>query len=158
MKDFDTPELPTGFTFKIVIHESWGDLDYVGLNGIEFYDHNGAPLLQSRKIDFTLCAEPGSVNVLKGSEDVRTVDKLVNGENDTMDDRNMWLAPLLNERRDALLYKSKNNEIYISFDKPVLLSCAKFWNYSKTLTRGAKELEIYCDDSLIYRVHHILTS
>jgi protein JBTS26 len=130
-------------------------LDYVGLNGIEFYDQTGSPILQTKKIDFTISAEPGSVNVLRGSEgDTRTIDKLVNGENDTMDDRNMWLAPLLNERRDALIYKTKNNEITISFDKPILLSCAKFWNYSKTITRGAKEIEIYCDDLLIYRVSH----
>lgn len=93
------------------------------------------------------------MNVLPGHEDdTRTIDKLVNGYNDTYDDRNMWLAPFLHERRDEGVFKTQRNEIIISFDKPIILSCAKFWNYSKTPERGVRELEIYVDDSIIYRV------
>lgn len=41
-------------------------------------------------------AFPDSVNVLEGvSGDVRTPEKLVDGVNDTLDGRHMWLAPIL---------------------------------------------------------------
>ena len=43
-----------------------------------------------------VAAFPDSVNVLSGvSADVRTPDKLVDGECDTYDGRHMWLAPIL---------------------------------------------------------------
>jgi hypothetical protein len=41
-------------------------------------------------------AFPDSVNVLEGvSGDIRTPEKLVDGVNDTLDGRHMWLAPIL---------------------------------------------------------------
>jgi hypothetical protein len=41
-------------------------------------------------------AFPDSVNVLEGvSGDVRTPEKLVDGVNNTLDGRHMWLAPIL---------------------------------------------------------------
>ena len=41
-------------------------------------------------------AHPESVNVLEGSaRDVRTPDKLIDGVNETLDGRHMWLAPIL---------------------------------------------------------------
>jgi hypothetical protein len=123
------------------------------LNGIEIYNHHGAGILQPRRVDFAISAEPSSVAVVKGSEnDIRTVDKLVNGRNETFDDRDMWLAPFLTERRDGLLYKTKTNEIIITFDKPVIISCINFWNYTKTPSRGAREIEIHVDDLIIYKV------
>lgn len=85
-------------------------------------------------------------------EDTRTVDNLVNGENDTYDDNNMWLAPYLLERRDEGVYKTTRNEIIINFDLPQIISCIKFWNYAKTPDRGAREIEIHVDDSIIFRV------
>ena len=43
-----------------------------------------------------IAAYPESVNVLSDiTSDVRTPDKLVDGVNDTVDGRHMWLAPIL---------------------------------------------------------------
>ena len=43
-----------------------------------------------------MAAFPDSVNVLDNvTGDVRTPDKLVDGVNNTMDGRHMWLAPIL---------------------------------------------------------------
>jgi len=93
------------------------------------------------------------VSCLTGHEDdIRTIDKLVNGNNNTFDDRNMWLAPLLLDRRDEGVFKVDHNEIIFTFDKPKIISCIKFWNYSKTPIRGVREVEIFCDDIVIYRV------
>jgi protein JBTS26 len=85
-------------------------------------------------------------------DDPRTVDNLVNGENETWDDKNMWLAPYLLERRDEGIYKTYRNEIIINFDLPQIISCIKFWNYTKTPERGAREIEIHVDDTIIFRV------
>ena len=43
-----------------------------------------------------ISAYPDSVNVLDGvSNDVRTPDKLIDGQNDTSDGTHMWLTPVL---------------------------------------------------------------
>ena len=43
-----------------------------------------------------IAAYPESVNVLNDiTSDVRTPDKLIDGVNDTVDGRHMWLAPIL---------------------------------------------------------------
>ena len=56
-------------------------------------------VLSIMRFDFVntdLAAYPESVNVLDGiSGDVRTPDKLINGENDTSNGDHMWLAPIL---------------------------------------------------------------
>ena len=91
--------------------------------------------------------------MLPGLEnDIRTVDKLINGVNETYDDRNMWISPFITGNSDDGKFAVKTNTLILSFDKPIMLSCINFWNYSKTSSRGAKEIEIYLDDSIIYRV------
>lgn len=42
------PELPTGKNLTIRIYENWGDRQYVGLNGVEFFNENGEKLLPKR--------------------------------------------------------------------------------------------------------------
>jgi hypothetical protein len=55
-----------------------------------------------------IAAYPDSVNVLNDvSNDVRTPEKLIDGVNDTMDGRHMWLAPILpNIVRKAFVMKA----------------------------------------------------
>jgi len=76
----------------------------------------------------------------------------VNGENNTFDDRNMWLAPFLSEQRDRSQFKTKTNEIIISFNQPIIISCINIWNYTKTPARAVREFEIFVDDEIIYKV------
>jgi hypothetical protein len=46
-----------------------------------------------------ICASPSDIRHLQGMQnDIRTVDKLVNGKNDTTDDSNMWIAPFKNTK------------------------------------------------------------
>ena len=70
---------------------------------------------------------------------MRTIDKLVNGVNDTYDDRNMWLAPIVRKfgQRDidqSLVY----NTVFLSFDIPIMISAINFWNYMKKHERGVR--------------------
>jgi hypothetical protein len=77
------------------ITESWGDLFYVGLNGIEVFDKYGKVIpikINGSKMQVT--AEPRDMNSIPGhGSDHRTLDKLFDGVNSTTDDKHMWLVP-----------------------------------------------------------------
>ncbi|GMF41958.1 unnamed protein product [Phytophthora fragariaefolia] len=140
-QQYQTPLFPTGYIIKFVFTSTWGDEFYLGLNGVEIYDHDNQLIpLCSEIID----AQPRDINILKESgatQDVRTLDKLYDGVYNTYDDRHMWLAPHT---------PSHPNKLVIFFNEPVTISKIRLWNYSKTPTRGVREFEVFLDDVLIF--------
>lgn len=96
--------------FQLQLISSWGDDFYIGLNGVEFYDIN-AKLMQIEKSSATeerenawklfwfcfclgLHVFPESVAILEEAKnDPRTSDNLINGCNETLDPKQMWLTP-----------------------------------------------------------------
>ncbi len=92
--------------------------------------------------------------------DQRTIDKLTNQVNEHFDDFNMWLTPFVNpafeERIETNSYQFKHNTIFIHFDETIIISAINFWNYTKTPKRGAREIEIFLDEALLYRVKKII--
>ena len=71
------PTLPSGKKLEINILETWGDMNYLGMTGIEVFDDHGQPIdIHEHQI----LAFPPDVNVLPGyGTDPRTIEKLVDG-------------------------------------------------------------------------------
>eukprot|EP00826_Nyctotherus_ovalis_P048329 TRINITY_DN5672_c0_g1_i2.p1 TRINITY_DN5672_c0_g1~~TRINITY_DN5672_c0_g1_i2.p1 ORF type:complete len:283 (-),score=55.93 TRINITY_DN5672_c0_g1_i2:11-859(-) len=89
LQEYVTPHLPTGFTFTFVLYSTYGDIHYIGLNGLEMYDLLGRPMLQNKSyhISYQLSAVPSSLNEIpEMKNDIRTPDKLTDGFNSTLDD------------------------------------------------------------------------
>jgi len=161
VQDYITTKLPTGLTFNILLYSTYGDIHYIGLNGLEMYDLLGRPLLQSGNVSYKIYAIPSSVKEVKGLEcDIRTLDKLTDGHNDTLDDRHMWLAPLQSTRLHFNKKKEvqEPNMISVNFETQVALSGVRIWNYAKTPSRGVQEFAIFCDGAIIYRVKLLITN
>lgn len=74
---------------------------------------------------------------------------LINGRNRSPVEVDIWLAPLLS---DVERIEKGPNSLQLEYSKPVRLSAINIYNYSKTPTRGTREVEVFLDQSLLYRV------
>lgn len=80
-----------GRVIEINITDTWGDLFYVGLTGIEVIGSDGKPIPINLN---NLKADPRDMNTIQGhGSDYRTLDKLIDGVYNTTDDHHMWLIP-----------------------------------------------------------------
>jgi len=135
-QQYETPIHPCGFLFRLVLLSTWSDVHYIGLDGIELYNLEGRPVRPQR-----VHSNHGSVRNLVGMEnDIRTEDNLLEGAPGTSG--RMWLAPYVQQ---------PHNSIEFMFAEPTHISCIHLWNYTRTPSRGARDIEIYVDDLLVYQ-------
>jgi protein JBTS26 len=133
---------------RLLLHSSWGDRFFIGLNGIEVFNEKGENVTTRHLLQVR--AEPSSICQLQGCEqDKRVVGNLVNGRNRTAGEGDIWLAPLLS---DVERIEKGPNLLLLEYSKPVRLSAINLYNYSKTPARGVREVEVFLDQSLLYRV------
>ena len=130
-----------GRVLEINILDTWGDLFYVGLTGIEILDSDGQPIAVNVS---QANANPRDMNQMQGhGSDYRTLDKLFDKVNNTMDDHHMWLIPF---------NKGEKHSITIDLGKPTSISAIRFYNYNKSeedTLRGAKQIVMWLDKKYI---------
>jgi hypothetical protein len=89
-------------------------------------------------------ANPRDMNSIPGhGSDYRTLDKLIDKFNNTMDDHHMWLVPF---------NKGENHTIKIDLGKATNISAIRFYNYNKSeedTLRGAKQVVIQVDKKYV---------
>ncbi|KFQ70940.1 Uncharacterized protein KIAA0556, partial [Phaethon lepturus] len=116
---------------------TWGDCHYLGLTGLEVIGKNGHALKISTE---QISASPQDLNDLpECTGDSRTLEKLIDGTNITVEDDHMWLIPF-SFGEDHLLT--------IHFDKIESIAGLRFWNYNKSpedTFRGAKVVHVSLD-------------
>lgn len=150
--EYELANYPVGYDFRIELLETQGDIHYIGLNGVDIYDTKGKSILKHNPP--TIGGSPASIRMIKGMEnDSRTLENLLDSVNETYEDTHMWLAPFVNRYFDNEKQKNeKLNYIFLGFSKPVIVGGISIWNYSKDPNRGAKQIGVYLDDNLIYKV------
>ncbi|CAH8646826.1 unnamed protein product [Schistosoma rodhaini] len=140
-------KLPFGYQLLFDIISTWGNLNYVGLTGIEIFLSNGMNIT-------TLChitSYPLNGNTLSeynndNHNDSNKITNLIDGINYTCDKKHMWLIPFnLNDK----------HFIQITLPKWIQSSIAliRIWNYNQSIKHslyGVKEMIIYLDKQPIF--------
>ncbi|XP_054549757.1 katanin-interacting protein isoform X3 [Talpa occidentalis] len=131
------PGVYHGICLQLNFTASWGDLHYLGLTGLEVVGKDGQALPISLH---QISASPRDLNDLpEYTDDSRTLDKLIDGANITMEDEHMWLIPFS---------PGLDHVVTIRFDRAESIAGLRFWNYNKSpedTYRGAKIVHVSLD-------------
>ncbi|XP_053132779.1 katanin-interacting protein isoform X3 [Hemicordylus capensis] len=135
------PGIYTGKCLLLNFTTSWGDAHYLGLTGLEVVGKDGQPILFS--VD-QLSASPRDLNdLVEYTDDSRTLDKLIDGTNITMEDEHMWLIPFS---------PGEDHIVTIHFTQAETIAGLRIWNYNKSpedTYRGAKVVHLSLDGCCI---------
>uniref|UniRef100_H0XE98 Katanin interacting protein n=2 Tax=Otolemur garnettii TaxID=30611 RepID=H0XE98_OTOGA len=131
------PGIYHGICLQLNFTASWGDLHYLGLTGLEVVGKDGQALPVHLH---QIAASPRDLNELpEYTDDSRTLDKLIDGANITMEDEHMWLIPFS---------PGLDHVVTIRFDRAESIAGLRFWNYNKSpedTYRGAKIVHVSLD-------------
>ncbi|XP_072535348.1 katanin-interacting protein isoform X2 [Salminus brasiliensis] len=126
-----------GKTLRLSLLMTWGDSHYLGLTGLEVVGKEG----ESIPVDVSMVtASPRDLNILpEYSGDLRTLDKLFDGQNVTTDDEHMWLIPFSH---------GSDHTLTIDFSQSQTIAGLRIWNYNKSPEdsyRGLQTLRVCVD-------------
>ncbi|GAM27479.1 hypothetical protein SAMD00019534_106550 [Acytostelium subglobosum LB1] len=147
-EEINVSSLPKGRRIKFHFKSTWGDKCYLGLTSIQVYDQNYKLIKLTMQ---NLSAYPKDINDIPGhSGDYRTLDKLIDGHNLTMNDQHMWLIPLFHQHHIHKGTEQDQLERHLTIDlgQATSISCIRVWNYNKSqedAARGAKHVDITLD-------------
>lgn len=175
-QDYEVPYLPSGQLWKFTFFENFGDGYYLGLDGIEMFD-SASNRISLDEIGATVTAVPHSLQDIN-TDDPRTPENLffpaAPGHHPGQEQHVPWLAPISRcmttqekataarriQRQHGRASSSgqlqqdfdflPDNALFVLFQEPVTLSLIRLYNYSKTPTRGIKDLAIHVDGKLIF--------
>ncbi|XP_010734576.2 protein KIAA0556 isoform X1 [Larimichthys crocea] len=131
----------TGKCLRLELALTWGDSHYMGLTGLEVVGKDG----ESLPLDLSMmAASPNDLNDLpEYGHDLRTLDKLIDGNNITTDDQHMWLIPFS---------CGESHTLNVTFNKAQTIAGLRIWNYNKSPEdsyRGLKVIHVFIDDVAI---------
>ena len=101
---------------SLILVNNWGDVNFIGLNGIEIFDHNAKRI--------SIGAD--QINLIAKNDDTISESdpkRLIDGIFMTKDKNKLWLVK-----------KSTNSNpsIIIQFKKPIIISMIRIWNYNES--------------------------
>lgn len=129
------PVSPSGQILELIVHSTWGDQNYVGLNGLELWNTKGETIKIS-----SISSKDFKVNKL----DPRSkLGNIVNGNYNTSDDLQTWVAELA----------KRKSKITIEFERVQKIAMIRVWNYNRNRVhakRGVRHLEMRLDQKVIF--------
>lgn len=65
-----------------------------------------------------------------------------------------WISSYIypKENRNKHFKDKECNQFVIYFHKPTILKAVNFWNYSKSPECGTRDIEIYIDERIVFKV------
>lgn len=134
-------DLISASVITLTIESTWGDPSYVGLNGLEvLLGSTCEPAdINEKHID----ADPRDLSVIGCFDDVRTLDKLIDGFHETTDEKHMWLIPFS---------KGSCHRITIDLQGESEIGGLRIWNYNKSpedVLRGARVITVWLDNKSV---------
>jgi hypothetical protein len=127
------PVSPSGQILELIVHSTWGDQNYVGLNGLELWNIKGEIIKIS-----SISSKDFKVNKL----DPRSkLGNIVNGNYNTSDDLQTWVAELA----------KRKSKITLEFERVQKIAMIRVWNYNRNRVhakRGVRHLEMRLDQKV----------
>lgn len=127
------PVSPSGQILELIVHSTWGDQNYVGLNGLELWNTKGEIIKIS-----SISSKDFKVNKL----DPRSkLGNIVNGNYNTSDDLQTWVAELA----------KRKSKITLEFERVQKIAMIRVWNYNRNRVhakRGVRHLEMRLDQKV----------
>lgn len=132
---------PRGRRLRFNFTDTWGDIYYMGLTGLALLVRNReGKLVEKYPLRKRMKAFPPDINVNGHSGDPRTLDKVIDGWNNTSNEHHMWLIEF-NPNEDHVM------EIDLG-TRHFALAGIRVWNYNKNVEdtrRGVRTAHVTLD-------------